>query len=190
MKKTTKLLIFPLIILGILVMLTSSCTKDESTPTTYDLQGPLNPGFEDDLGSTWISNYDYYSSITGESVRITGMGFMPTKGSYFLNIIWGNHRWDYQNWTGEVYQENVSFNSSSKMIFDYSLQGLGTAKILFTSNGTAILWTSTSTVVSSNVQKTSETITLPTLQDKGKLIIQFLGMSQNASFQMDNIRVQ
>lgn len=158
---------------------------------TYTPQGPANPSFENGGGS-WTSIYDYYSNLIGRIQFLTGTGFMPTKGSSFLNIIWGDHRWDYAGtvtWTGQVYQENVYFNSSSKMIFDYSFQGPGTANILFTSNGTATLWTSTISGTS-NVQKTSETIILPNLPDMGKFIIQLIGGSANSSIQIDNIRVQ
>ncbi|MCX6222920.1 MAG: hypothetical protein NTZ69_18280 [Bacteroidia bacterium] len=156
---------------------------------TYTPQGPLNPSFEN--SASWTGNYDYYSSLTGQIQFLTGTGFMPTKGSSFLDISWGNHRWDYtgSNWTGQVYQENVYFNSSSKLIFDYSFRGPGTANILFTSNGTASLWTNNISGTSA-VQKTNETIILPHLPDKGKLIIQLIGMSANSSLQVDNIRVQ
>lgn len=170
------------LLLIVCVFSLNTCTKKNSVepkaPITF--QGPTDPSFESDLGISetginWTTGYSVFSIY-----HQTGTGFMPTKGSYFLRFWSGNN---------QVYQNNVSFNSSSKMIFDFSLQGDGVAKILFTSNGTATLWTSGTSVVDANIQKTNETITLPALPDKGKLIIQFSSMT-GSSFEIDNIRVQ
>lgn len=182
--------IITILLLIVCVFSLNTCTKKNSVepnvPITF--QGPTDPSFEkSDIGSStdginWTTGFSEFAIL-----RKTGTGYMPTKGSYFLNFWAGGGQIE------QVYQNNVSFNSSSKMIFDFSLQGDGVAKILFTSNGTATLWTSGPSVVAANVQKTSETITLPALPDKGKLIIQFSTMTTlltGSSFQIDNIRVQ
>jgi len=180
----------------ILLLLLCSCSKKsggDSVPQTF--QGPMDPSFEGAVdynsdGARWTTGTvdDYYFSFI---TRPTGTGFMPTKGNTYLKMgsSWINGEIVY-NRVEQVYQNNVSFNSSTKLIFDYSLQGNGVAQILFTANGTATLWTSSTNVGGANIQKTNETVTLPSLPDSGKLIIQFSTMSVNTSFQIDNIRVQ
>ncbi len=203
MKTKVKIWYFSLIILSVLCLFISSCSeaiegctdiealnfnleaeKDNGT-CTYEPQGPTDPSFEN-FGSWKNDVYDdhYFSFVTYP----TGTGFMPTKGVYFLKMgsTWINGDVNY-NRIEQLYQDNVSLKFSKHMIIDYSLQGHGVAKILFTSNGTVTLWTSSSTDPA--VQKANETITLPSLPEKGRLIIQFSTMSVSTSFQIDNIRV-
>ena len=80
----------------------------------------------------------------------------------------------------ETSQEFVNFNHSSTMVFDYSEAGTsisesgsGKVEILFTSNGIITLWSKTYTRSSTppNTQQLNETVILPFLPDKGKLII-------------------
>lgn len=204
MKRKIKIWYYSLIVMSVLCLFTSSCKKaivgctdskainfnseasEDNGTCTYEPQGPIDPSFEN-YGS-WLNDvYDdhYFSFVTYP----TGTGFMPTKGVYFLKMgsVWINGDVTY-NRIEQVYQDNVSLKYSKKMIIDYSLQGHGVAKILFTSNGTVTLWTSN--INDSAVEKANETITLPSLPEKGRLIIQFSTMSVSTSFLIDNIRVE
>jgi len=76
MKKKTKLLIFPFIIMGILVMLTNSCTKDEDTTTTIS-----DDNFYKQVGYSLVMCYNdiYNQNLAGHPVggqNITANGPM------------------------------------------------------------------------------------------------------------------
>jgi len=185
------------------VLILSNCKKDikgctDSTATNYNSkatvgdgtcvyepQGPIDPSFEN-YGSWADDVYDdhYFGFVTYP----TGTGFMPTKGVYYLNMGTANVNGNIAACDEKVYQNNVSFSQSTNLIFDYEIQGPGVAKLLFTSNGTTTLWTSDSTVTP--VQKLNETVILPSLPDKGRLLIQFKSTKGSSQFHIDNIRTQ
>lgn len=76
MKKKTKLLIFPFIIMGILIMLTNSCTKDEDTTTTIS-----DDNFYKQVGYSLVMCYNdiYNQNLAGHPVggqNITANGPM------------------------------------------------------------------------------------------------------------------
>jgi hypothetical protein len=102
----------------------------------------------------------------------------------------------------------VDFTRSSTLTFDYAYTGTlgeggGTAtlQILFTSNGTATLWTKAITAASPlTAQKLAETITLPSTTAPGRLTIAFIitggrvppnNLTQTKmTFEMDNFVVR
>jgi hypothetical protein len=161
---------------------------DAPTPTPTPFQGPLNASFETD--TDWVSLYNG-SGGTYSQHRATGTGFMPTKGSYYMDLFaTGSNNW-YTSGSG-TYQENVDFSRSTTMTFDYRLSALGSSSvsILFTANGTRDLWDWTGT--SASVTQLNQTIILPSLPDKGKLTISVgcTGSDSSIDFDIDNIRVQ
>ena len=178
------------VFLGILLM-NFSCQKskdDTDTPTV--VQGPLNPSFEDN--SYWVIDRDEWNCTP---MRITGTGFMPTKGVWYMNFncLEGPA-------TCSIYQDNVSFSKSRTITFDYSyiVKGTVTINIFFTSNGTVTLWNK-SFVTSPSVSKEQkdEVVTLPSLPDAGRLSIQIIvatsgntvATMSSINFSIDNIRV-
>ncbi len=171
-------------------------------------QGPQNPSFEEVGSSTYgFSAANWTSSYIGINCygtkRLGGTGFLPSKGSWYMKIgacpvISGSG-----SYSQETSQDFVSFDHSTTIIFDYSVVGSnigsggsGKVEILFTSNGTITLWSKTYAASSTpSTQQLNETVTLPSLPDKGKLIIRItytLGTTpaSNMIFDIDNIRVQ
>jgi len=152
----------------------------------YEFQGPLNPSFE--TKDNWQLNY----SQAGYAAWVNGTGFMPTQGIWYMDIsAEPTNNWYSGN--ASIYQDSVSFRLSKTITFDYSIIGQGkngTVNIMFTSNGTDTLWHITDTIA---VNKKDEVINLPTLPDKGRLMIQVQtwgGASSYTDFKIDNIRVQ
>ena len=170
----------------------NSCKKESSDNTTVvapkPFQGPLNPSFEEATADWKVGGSDV--------ARTTNTSFMPTKGSWYMDLA----PFTTNNWYSAfayIYQENVDFSLSHTLTFDYSLSGYGAKEfvaILFTANGTDTLWSkSFSGIQIPTTKKLNETITLPSLPDKGKLTIQTYaegGQNTVFDFQIDNIRVQ
>jgi len=170
----------------------SSCKKESNDNTTVvapkPFQGPLNPSFEEATADWKVGGSDV--------ARTTNTSFMPTKGSWYMDLA----PFTTNNWYSAfayIYQENVDFSLSHTLTFDYSLSGYGAKEfvaILFTANGTDTLWSkSFSGIQIPTTKKLNETITLPSLPDKGKLTIQTYaegGQNTVFDFQIDNIRVQ
>jgi len=191
---------------------------EEDGSCEYEFQGPVNPSFES--SGSW-SGY-------GNWGRYTNTSFMPTNGIAYMKIspVFSSCS---STASAGIYQDNVSLNRSTTLSFDFSYGGTGVAgtgicsdsiltatiNMLFTSNGTATLWSKTisstptlyaGTAKINTYEKLSERIVLPSLPDKGRLTIQVLlnilhnvpqNMGQpstdgpgNFSFQIDNIKVQ
>ena len=156
---------------GLLFVLSVSCKKDvkgctDSTATNYNskatvndgscaykpFQGPVNLSFEEVSG--WSQSGSYVT-------RSVGTAFMPTKGSYFMDLAPETTN----NWysaSAAIYQENVDFSLSHTLIFDYQVSGYGLSEkvaILFTANGTDTLWSkSYSNLPITTVQKLNEVL--------------------------------
>ena len=174
----------------------ADATEDDGTCAYKPFQGPTNPGFEETGG--WLQPIENGSGGNGSGNRASGTGFMPTKGSWFMSMnAMPTNNW-YQS-SCSIYQENVDFSLSHTLIFDYAISpvsgnvtNLAKIEILFTGNGTVTLWskTITSTVIAVT-EKLNETVTLPSLPDKGKLTIKIYadGGVGGIIFQIDNIRV-
>ena len=122
---------------------------------------------------------------------------MPTHGTHYLSFATGTSN----NWytgSANVYQDDVSFQRSTTLTFDYAASGYATAsgtslrvEILFTSTGTVTLWSKDFTG-SFAPQVLNETVTLPALPDTGRLTIQFSatgGQNTSGGVQIDNFRV-
>ena len=174
---------------------------------TVEFQGPQNPGFEEAGNSPYgFSAANWTSSYLGINCygtkRLGGTGFMPTKGSWYMKVGACAFSGGSGLRTEETSQEFVNFNHSTTMIFDYSVVGSnigsggsGKVEILFTSNGTVTLWSKTyAASTTPSTEQLNETVMLPSLPDKGKLIIRIsynLGTpASNMTFDIDNIRVQ
>lgn len=172
----------------------SKANEDDGSCTYKPFQGPLNPSFE--TSENWIQESGNGYAGNGVGQRSNGTGFMPTKGSWFMALSTSTSN----NWyTGScaIYQENVDFSLSHTLIFDYRLSGYGvseTVEILFTVNGTNTLWRkSFAQTAIPTTEKLNETVTLPSLPDKGKLTIKATavgGGNATLTFEIDNIRVQ
>lgn len=188
-----KIRIFLIIIslIGISLMNFSCQKTTDDKVVSAVTQGPLNPSFEDN--NYWVIIRDEWNCTP---IRMTGTGFMPTKGVWYMNFncIEGPS-------TSSVYQDDVSFSKSKTMTFDYSyiVKGTVTINIFFTSDGTVTLWNK-SFVNSPSVSKEQkdEVVTLPSLPDAGRLTIQIIVASSgntaatisSINFGIDNIRVQ
>lgn len=191
-----------IILSGVLVF--TGCKK---TTASVEFQGPQNPGFEDIGNAPYgFSAANWTSSYIGINCygtkRLGGTGFLPSKGSWYMKVgvcpVYGGSGLH----TEETFQEFVSFNHSTTMIFDYSVVGSnissggsGKVEILFTSNGTVTLWSKTYAASSApSTQQLNERVTLPSLPDKGKLIIRITynlwTPASVMTFDIDNIRVQ
>jgi hypothetical protein len=177
------------------ILLLNGCAKKASEGSVpLPFQGPLNPSFE--TSENWIQDPSNGYAGNGAATRSSGTGFMPTKGSWFMALSTDNSN----NWyTGScaIYQENVDFSLSHTLTFDYKLSGFGvseTVEILFTVNGTITLWSkSYAQITIPTTEKLNETVTLPTLPDKGKFTIKVTavgGGNAGIGFLIDNIRVQ
>ena len=172
----------------------SKATENDGSCTYKPFQGPTNPNFEL-AQSDWRSE-NLGGGNSGYSIRKSGTLFMPTNGSWYMEMTTNTTN----NWytsTADIYQENVDFSLSHTLIFDYRLSGYGvseTVEILFTVNGTNTLWRkSFAQTAIPTTEKLNETVTLPSLPDKGKLTIKATAVGgQNATltFEIDNIRVQ
>ncbi len=175
----------------------AEATEDDGTCTYKPFQGPTFPGFEETGG--WLQGSGNGYGGSGSGNRSNGTGFMPTKGSWYMNMSSiPSNNW-YQS-ACSIYQENVDLSLSNTLIFDYAIGPvsgnttvLATVDILFTVNGTITLWHksfSNSAIVA--VEKLNETVTLPSLPDKGKLTIKTYaeGGVGGITFNIDNIRVQ
>ena len=188
-------------------ILTFTGCKKVSAPVEF--QGPQNPGFEEGANpyydgfaaAGWTTQNFGGSSYSCK--RLGGTGFLPSKGSWYMEV--GSYSWSDRSSnvnTNETSQESVYFNHSSTMVFDYSEAGTnissggsGKVEILFTSNGTVTLWSKTyAASTTPSTQQLNERVTLPSLPDKGKLIIRItynLGMPASVmTFDIDNIRVE
>jgi hypothetical protein len=178
-------------------------TEDDGS-CTYQLQGPRNAGFETDLSAADWTICAQFSHPQNKVIRSSGTGFLPSKGSSYMMIHGVSGTGKVVN---SICQEDVYFNRATKMMFDYSVLGSnigegasGKVEILFTSNGTVTLWSKTySAMTAPSTQQLDETVTLPSLPDKGKLTIQVTsqgGTGTNAAqaanmfFDIDNIRTQ
>jgi len=135
-----------------IAFLNSSCQKQttDSDPAIV-FQGPVNPNFELPDGwlitqtEAYIGGNEYY----GFSRRLTGTGFMPTKGLWYMNLNGGSPDKS-ADASCSVYQDNVNFSKSKTLTFDYSysvntygVTGTVTIEILFTAIGTQTLWSKT-----------------------------------------------
>jgi hypothetical protein len=191
-----------IILSGILTF--TGCKK---TTAAVEFQGPQNSGFEEAGNSTYgFSAANWTSSYLGINCygtkRLGGTGFMPTKGSWYMKVGACPFSGGSGLRTEETSQEFVNFNHSTTMIFDYSVVGsnisaggIGKVEILFTSNGTVTLWSKTyAASTTPSTQQLNERVTLPSLPDKGKLIIRItynLGTPASVmTFEIDNIRVE
>ncbi len=176
----------------------AAATEDDGS-CIYPFQGPQDPSFENFTNTSadawkvaWYGGVNYSGSLQG------GTGFLPSQGIRYMRLPGDNFNYAAQN---EIWQDDVDFSHSTTMIFDYSLAGstlttdTGKVEILFTSNGTATLWSKTYTPSNpATTEQLNETFTLPSLPDAGRLIIRISysppGTSQHLFLGIDNIRVQ
>ena len=198
------LIFLPGIIIFSGILTFTGCKK---ASTSVEFQGPQNPSFEEQPNSSafaaanWTTQY--HGGVSYSCRRLAGTGFLPSKGSWYMAV-------GYLSSTGmiteETSQEFVNFNHSNTMIFDYSEVGTnigsggsGKVEILFTSNGTVTLWSKTYAASSTpSTQQLNQRVTLPSLPDKGKLIIRVTSIGSgiqpnpfsNVKFNIDNIRVE
>ncbi len=191
-----------IIFFGILTF--TGCKKTSAV----EFQGPQNPNFEEQSKSYAVAaanwTTQYHGSGSYSCKRLGGTGFLPSKGSWYIAV--GGDLRTSGMLTEETSQEFVNFNRSNTMIFDYSEVGTnigsggsGKVEILFTSNGTVTLWSKTYAASSTpSTQQLNERVTLPSLPDKGKLIIRVTSIGggiqpnfySNVNFNIDNIRVE
>lgn len=188
------------------------CT--DPTATNYDpaatvddgsclaFQGPRNPDFEG--AETWTNDSSNGYAGNGTGQIVTGSSFMPTHGTHYLSLFTSTtNNWYYGTCT--VYQDDVHFDLATTLTFDYEFWGSAgdgmsvTVELLFTSNGTDVLWSQTFTGYYSGMFPASfddhivnETVTLPVLPDAGRLTLKLSTVGgQNATgyFSIDNVRV-
>ena len=170
------------------VISTFSCKKQNSGPTAASIfQGPLNPGFED-VGTVTDSAKLWWSDACAQRKSSSNTGFMPTNGNYFMSF--------FNN--SEIYQDNVDLSQSSKLLFDYQIitswsssDTLSTIISFITNGKTITLWSTKvpGAPYGTLIQKKGQTITLPSLPNKGRLMINFWSVN-SGSFDIDNIRTQ
>ncbi len=177
-----------------MLLIVFGCSNESNQPTAPAInQGPSNTSFETE--GDWLVTQSY-----GYSTRQTGTGFMPTKGSWFMNMQ-TNTTNNFFSGSTSIYQENIYFDKSDSMLFDYTLHVYGndtyctaTIEFLFTVNGTLTLWSKTYTgPISIDTQQLNEAVALPSMPDKGKLTIKLSaqgGQNVAAGFQIDNLRVK
>lgn len=174
----------------------ADASADDGTCAYKPFQGPINPGFEQAEGWIQDSGNGYAGNGTGQ--RSNGTGFMPTKGSWYMSMYTSpTNNWYQSNCS--IYQENVDLSLSNTLTFDYAIRpamgnatNLAKIEILFTVNGTVTLWSKTySMIVIPSIDKLNETVTLPSLPDKGKLTLKVYsdGGVGGIIFLIDNIRV-
>lgn len=185
-------------------------TKKESTDSTTatGTKNPIfNPSFEfcnnDTTANFWTSAFAS-TSTSCYAKRLQGTSFMPTQGSYFMEL-------KSQLCSSGIYQESIDFSGYSSLKFDWQASGFignkaAVAQILLTGSGTKVLWsksfTSTGSVTESS---TEESVSLSGLTS-GKLSIQLdttsTGISTSTStdtaqvstassmtFRLDNLQV-
>lgn len=177
----------PRIALIAISLVLGACAKTADTPTEpvpppIPFQGPLNASFESNTWWTFVStnSLDCVRNGAGNSMAgiLTGTGFMPTSGIQYARFVVCNL---FTAPTASAYQDLVDLTHSRTLTFDYSFSGAvgsgggtATAQILFTSNGTATLWTKVidgSTTLPA--QKLGESVTLPATTAPGRLTITF-----------------
>jgi hypothetical protein len=146
----------------------ASAEEDDGT-CTYEPQGPKNASFESAYTS---SDWNVNNSI----FRTNGTGFLPSQGSYYTRM--GLAIPVIGTVTNTMFQDQISFNRSHNLTFDYSTSATNfcgsssaTVAILFTSNGTVNLWTKSFDSLTATSQKLNEVIALPSLPNKGKLSV-------------------
>ena len=170
----------------------------ESDGSCLAFQGPRNADFE--ATGAWLQNPNNGYAGNGFVSIQTGTAFMPTHGTHYLSFTTGTSN----NWytgSADVYQDDVSFQRSTILTFDYSAAGLSSPyinadasvkiEILFTASGTLTLWSRNFTSAFS-IQQTNETVALPPMPDRGRFTVKVSatgGQNTSGSFQIDNIRV-
>jgi len=192
-----------------LMIIVAGCNKSSNT-TSVPFQGPQNPSFET-LGSWYVTYTASGGTYQGGSFVdiVTGTGFLPSAGTHYLNMTTYNVFNPAPEAT--VYQDSIDLTHSKTLTFDYAFTGtLGayggtaTVQVLFTSNGTATLWTK---VIDSTytlpVQMLAETIVIPATTVPGRLTISLNAVGglnphtspstvteTNIAFGIDNISVK
>jgi hypothetical protein len=180
-----------------LVLAACPGASDSTAPKTPEIpfQGPLNASFETAAGWVLSSSPDVCNNALGaqRATIVTSTGFLPSAGIQYASLASCN--WlPNPGHQASIFQDQVDLTHSTTLSFDYSLNGtVGagggtvTAQILFTSNGTATLWTKSLTSGSTlPIQKLNEVIALPTTTVSGRLTITLVGTGgQNPSSKSD-----
>lgn len=195
------------------IAVTSACVQSAGS------QGPQNPSFElegcDSLCSRigpsaaiWESFQVTPSALASYTMRIAGTGFMPTSGTYFVDMPANS------NTVGGlgIRQDAVDLSTSTALLFDYEAtgtvpaapstgtDGIAKVEILFTSMGTTTLWSKNYPHGAVNEQQRDVSATVGSL-GVGRLTIQVTvasslsgtlaaGELTNLDFKIDNLRVQ
>ncbi len=169
-----------------------AATEDDGSCVAF--QGPRNPDFE--ATGQWVSDSSNNYAGNGPATISAGTGFMPTHGIHFLQMGTNtSNNWYYG--TSIAYQDDVSFDHSSSMTFDWAASGWVaggcdvTVEILFTAVGTATLWSRTFSAAF-DVQQMDETVALPALPERGRLTVRVSasgGQNTSASVRFDDFRV-
>lgn len=167
----------------------------------------------------WIREGVNDWSLSGLGVkRVTGSGFMPTDGQYFLNfpssdagtpLFPGNYPYL------KIYQDNVNLSGATSLVFDYEVtnrnictgsvpygyDGSAVVRIFFQPNsggGTVDLWLANYGPGTGGEQVSGKTVPLSSLSD-GRLTIEVstnpclqgsLVVKSTLTFRIDRIRVQ
>lgn len=171
-----------------------STSPDPDTPE-IPFQGPLNASFETSAGWVLSSSGDLCNLALGaqRASLMTGTGFLPSAGVQYASLATCNWLTS-EGHQASVYQDAIDLTHSTTLTFDYSLSGVvgagggtATAKMLFTSSGTATLWTQSLTSTSTlPIQKLSQVVTLPSTTVPGRLTITLVGTGgQNPSSKSD-----
>jgi hypothetical protein len=178
-------------------------------------RGPLNPSFEEAcVGCSTPAtpaSWSPFPSSPGIGIgpiprHLTGTGFVPTDGIYFLDIVGVGG--GLNPYTAGMRQDNVDLSSTSTLMFDYEAIGTvpaaedvggedatATVEILFTSMGTITLWSKSFPVGEVNEQMRDVEAMVDAPSDPGRMLIQVTVEARDANnpeleLRIDNLRVQ
>lgn len=206
----------PLALAAFLVPACSSPGGDTPPDAAPAWQGPINPGFEaqgttPERPDVWGIESMYLGGACPSfgggpaPTRRTGTAFMPTDGTYFLGMQPDGAM------TMSIAQEGVYLDASTELLFDFEISGqLGdedTAgdvriELLFTSQGTSVLWEREYlhqpgvVMPIPAVQQRDEQVTFTPFPEPGRLMLRLTQTcngnpsSTSVSFAIDNLRAR